>query len=339
LSHHYPEFVYHFERLRRAHCSGQLVIVLGAGVGRPYGHPEWSDLITSLLLESGRVPRLSRETLDIRTASPAYREKAARAERAAIAKIFQRLVPDTLLQGNVARTAYPSDRWNDAIRKQLGPGTVPRPDTTREGVLRTVATMLADCIHENPRLHLSVLSFNYDTLLDDAVQEELEARNLDPSFLQSITKEDDYERTWADAGIYIYHLHGNVADKSSDPILDADSYVTVLRGDHWSWRCMDRVLMATGAAALFIGLSLADPSLRYVLTRWKSWQSPVTGVYLAPPPRLPDIEWEDGRAVAMMYRSIMDLYSAVLGRLHLACYHLSSWREIRTILKAVGGTA
>jgi hypothetical protein len=99
---------------------------------------------------------------------------------------------------------------------------------------------------------------------------------------------------------------------------------------------MERALTAAGNVSLFLGLSLADPSLSYVLLRWKSWQTSVTGVYLAPPAVLPFVDGEDPRAVALMYHSIMDLYSSVLDRLHLICYHLSSWSEIEPILKFVG---
>ena len=83
-------------------------------------------------------------------------------------------------------------------------------------------------------------------------------------------------------------------------------------------------------------MPLTRMSCRRWAMRWKNWQTPVTGVYLAPPPILPFVEKEDPRTVALIYRSIMDLYSSVLDRLHLICYHLSSWREIDAILKFVG---
>lgn len=333
MPYHYAEFAWHFKRLARAYKEGQLVFVLGAGVSRPYGHPVWPDLVENLLLDSGRVPRLGRGM----SRNDMLPHAKARAEKDLIAKVFQQLVPDTLLQGALAHAAYPAKRWRHAMNKQLGSGRVGRPDTTADGVLRLIAEMMVESLALNPQLHLSIISFNYDSLLDDAIGEELQERGLPRSFVHTIKKEHDYERTWVDAGIYIYHLHGYLADDERDPILDADSYVPVLRGDHWSWRCMDRVLTATGTASLFIGLSLSDPSLRYVLTLWKSWQSPMTGLYLAPPPKLPDVGWKDGRTVALMYRAVMDLYATVLGRLHLACYYLSSYREIRTILKVVGG--
>lgn len=337
MPYHYAEFAWHFKRLARAYKEGQLVLVLGAGVSRPYEHPLWPDLVQNLLLESGRVPRLRVPRLGRRTShSDASSDAKERAEKQLITKMFEHLIPDTLLQGAVAHAAYPSKRWRYALKKQLGPGKVGRPDTTATGVLRLIAEMMVASLVDNPRLHLSIISFNYDSLLDEAIGDELEANELPRSFVHSIKTEHDYERTWVDAGIYIYHLHGYLPDDERDPILDADSYVPVLRGDHWSWRCMDRILTATGVASLFIGLSLSDPSLRYVLTLWKSWQSPMTGVYLAPPPKLPGVGWSDGRAVALMYRAVMDLYATVLGRLHLACYYLSSFREIRAILEVIG---
>lgn len=284
-------------------------------------------LLTRLLLDSGRVPRFGRTGTD--------RHRPLGQESAAIQDIFTRLAPDPLLQGAIARAAYPPPRWKKAVDSQLGAATRRKvPKTADPGVLRTVARMLVASQRKDRTRHVSVLSFNYDALLDEAVRQELSDEHLPVSLAHSVRDGDEFEQTWMDAGIFIYHLHGYLDDDQPQIVLDADSYVPVLRGDHWSWRCMERSLTAAGNSSLFIGLSLADPSLRYVLTRWKSWQTPVTGVYLAPPPLLPKVK--DPRTVALMYRSIMDLYASVLDRLHLICYHLSSWREIEPILRAVG---
>jgi hypothetical protein len=290
-----------------------------------YQQPSWPKLLSALLLESGRVPRL---------------DTADDMEREAVKQVLAAVAPDPLLQGAIAKAAYPSGRWKDAIDAQLGPSTgraVP-PEDPPDGALRTIARMLVRSLQTDRRRHLSVLSFNYDTLLDMAVDEELEAVGMPKTLVHAIQKADDFERSWVETGIFIYHLHGYLADDHPNTILDADSYVPVFRGDHWSWRCMDRALTTTGTSALFIGLSLTDPSLRYVLTRWKSWHSPTTGVYLAEPPVLPDVTGcTDGRALGVMYRSIMDLYASVLDQLHLVCYHLSAYSEIQNILAAIGG--
>src|SRR5207248_6195639 len=121
-----------------------------------------------------------------------------------------------------------------------------------------------------------------------------------------------------------------------EAVLDAYSYVPVLQGDHWSWRCMERVLSQVGAVALLIGLSLTDPSLRFVLTRWKTWRTPVLGVYLAAPMQVPSASVLTGqRQLGFLTRSILELYDSVMDRLQLVAYHLSSWQELVPVLKEI----
>jgi hypothetical protein len=369
----YNEFAWHFRVLADAQKEGKLVFVLGSGVGSPYGLPDWSDLLADLLLDSGRLPRMAMRTECRQTANGKKGGKVEEdeedgtieKERKAVAAILQRLAPDPLIQGAIAHEAYPGNRLWDAIQGRLSSERMQQVLVERghavdlgslahsipDSPLVRIARMLATSIGEHPNRHLSVLTFNYDSLLDEAVARELEKRGLDPRLLHSVSTEHRFEQTWLDAGVYIYHLHGHLSRKGTNvrsvpTVLDADSYVPVLRGDHWSWRCMERALTGTGQAALFIGLSIADPSLRYVLTRWGQWQTPVTGVYLAPPPLLPAFSYrkpeggethyvDDARALAVMHRAVMELYSAVLDRLHLVCYHLSSWDEIPQILDQV----
>lgn len=365
----YDEYAWHFRVLADAQQEGRLVFVLGSGVGRPYGLPDWSQLLAELLLDSGRLPRF--------TERPEYGDETtgdnttAKKEQQAVAAFLQVLAPDPLIQGAIAHTSYPGERWRDAIDAKLGTERL-RQIMRERGVtvgdsdefslahiepsapLVRIARMLTNSIKRHPSRHLSIITFNYDSLLDDAVRQELKVNNLDPAVLRSVSSGEAFERTWLDAGIYIYHLHGYLPHRkrrdehaSNQTVLDADSYLPVLRGDHWSWRCMERALTGTGHASLFIGLSIADPSLRYVLTRWGQWQTPMTGVYLAPPPWLPAFAYtaadgktqthhvDDARTLALIYRAIMDLYSAVLDRLHLVCYYLSSWNEISDILEQV----
>lgn len=343
----YQEYAWHFRVLADAQRDGKLVFVLGAGVSVPYGLPNWQQLLANLLLDSGRMPRLATRT-----------SETPDKERDALIEIITRIAPDPLIQGAIARVAYPGDRWREAIRSQLAAAGLQNPAedhvhkaertaaaSGKRPALLKIARLLVDSIQKDPHRHLSVLTFNYDSLLDIAVAHELKQRNLDRSLIQSVSDGREFERTWVNAGIYIYHLHGHFTLAPAerhlpfDTVLDADSYLPVLRGDHWSWRCMERALTGTGYASLFIGLSLADPSLRYVLTRWGHWQTPMTGVYLAPPPELPGVDYgpvahvDDQRTLALMYRSVMDLYSTVLDRLHLVCYYLSSWNEIADILE------
>ncbi|HEX2832638.1 MAG TPA: SIR2 family protein [Thermoanaerobaculia bacterium] len=338
----YNEYAWHFRVLADAQREGNLVFVLGAGIGRPYGLPDWSQLLADLLLNSGRLPRLA-----TRAKGPKETSETLATERRAIRKILQRIAPDPLIQGAIARAAYPENHWHRALHSQLWSTY---QDQTSSEVLERMGRMIVRSALAREDSHISVLTFNFDDLLETHVKKALRKQNMDEAIMSSVSTDEQFEQTWLIPGIFIYHLHGYLGgprqkpDDHIDTILDAASYVPVLSGDHWSWRCMDRVLTGTAHPSLFIGLSLADPSLRYVLTRWARWRAPINGVYLAPPPELPAIvsENEDTgtsvaeyRTVALMYRALMDMYSTVLDEMHLVSYHLTTWDEIGDILKTV----
>jgi hypothetical protein len=353
LARDYAEYAWHFRVLADAQREGRLVFVLGAGVSKIYGLPTWKDLLVNLLLGSERLPRLAR------TEAGAARDDPTRmTERSVLKEILDGIAPDPLLQAAIARAAYSRGQWSAAIKAHVkadGNGALRERERhasasgTRQQkpALEVIAHLLVTAIVKNPHRHLSVLTFNYDSLLEEEVRRQLDRHRASRSLLQSVSDARRFERTWVDAGIFIYHLHGHLTADSrqqpeSDAVLDADSYVAVLRGDHWSWRCMERALTASGATSLFIGLSIADPSLRYLLTRWGEWQTPLMGVYLASPPEhlrtSEELSAADRRTVALMQRTVMDLYTTVLDRLHLVCYQLSSFDEIPDILEGLEGT-
>lgn len=333
---HYDEFAWHWSRLSQVHNEGRLVFVLGAGVNVKYRLPSWPSLIRGLLINSGRIPRLRS-----RNENALHDEKEKQAlqaeEEAAIDDVLERLTPDPLLQAALVRAAYPStEAWIEAIRARLQNAAETPPET--DGLpLRLIASMLVSAHIKNPRAHISVLTFNYDTLLEDALRAELQHRLHDANVLQSISDGRTFERTWTSSGIYIYHLHGFLGDIAPNAILDAYSYVPVLQGNHWSWRCMERVLSQNDATALLIGLSLTDPSLRFVLTRWEMWKTPVLGVYLSGPLPIPDASTlANQRDLTFLARAILDLYDSVMDRLQLVSYHLSTWDELEPILQEIG---
>lgn len=329
MARHYDEFAWHWRRLGQVARDGRLVFVLGAGINYSYGLPLWSGLIEQLLIESGRMPRL-------RGRAPGTTE-VNQEELNAIRYVLGALTPDPLLQAALVRAAYPSDKaWIDAIRKHMHKADATPPATPGKP-LHEIATMLVAAIKHTPGRHISVLTFNYDDYLEEAIRAVLHDEGMDETLVRSIADSRRFERSWTSTGIYVYHLHGHLkAERRADAVLDAYSYVPVLQGDHWSWRCLERVLSQVDATALMVGLSLTDPSLRFVLTRWETWRTPVLGVYLAAPIPVPKgSTLARQRQLAFLARSILDLYDAVMDRLHLVAYHLSSWNELTTILAEI----
>lgn len=311
------EFFWQLRRLAHAYRAGSLVFVLGAGVSKPYGAPDWPTLLSRLLRESQRIPSMDR----------------VRYDGDLLSELLTRITADPLLQGAVAKAAYDSpSAWRNALARQLHTDTTATQSQLGDGDLFTIASMLVDVYQRHPNRHISVLTFNFDSLLDQAVAAELRHRGADCDAVQTIASKPHFDQSWNDNGIYIYHLHGEAGHET---ISDADSYLPVLTGTHWSWACIERALTREHASSLFIGLSLTDPSLRLLLTRWKFLNMPIRGLYLAPPPSLPASRPADRRAALLAHHAIMRLYSAVLDSYHLICYQLMSWREIRAILAVI----
>lgn len=332
------DFAWHLSRLRQVQEVGQLVFILGAGINRAYGLPVWNELLEGLLLHSGRIPRL-------RLHGKPLPKSALEEETQAVRHVLNELSADPLLQAAMVRAAYTSGpAWIEALRQQLTPRAGSKRAEDESGPLRVIARMLVDAAVQHERKNIPVLTFNYDELLETAVNAELAERRARGTLkqsnspaLRSIATERDFKRFSPRPGISIYHLHGFLGATRPAPVLDPYSYVEVLKGDHWSWTCMRQVLVGTNATALLIGLSLSDPSLRFVLTHWAVGGDELMGFYLAAPPPVPAASTLPFyRQFAFASRSILELYDEVMDRLQLVCYHLSSWGELVTILRSIG---
>ena len=313
----HDEVLWTLHRLRRARLEGRLVFVLGSGINSAYGVPDWSRLLIGLLSRSGRV----RLPLWLGSKDPDLR------------RILSDVIPDPLLQGAVTRKAYTDDdEWLASLREGLEPL---HPATDLDKPLAYIARIVAEQYLRDRRRHVAVLTFNYDDLLEQALRDALGNRR---NALHGVARADTFARSIHSAGVYVYHLHGFIGDRESDIILDASSYVSVLGtpGHHWSWDCMNLYLFQQDAVALFLGLSLVDPSLRLLLTQSAAKGMTLSGLYVSKPfPELSHASMEDMRALAAMARGVLDLFDDVLIDLSLVPYHVTSWGEIVRILEIV----
>jgi hypothetical protein len=314
LSHrNHDEVLWSLQRLRRARADGRLVFVLGSGINTAYGLPDWSRLLIRLLVESKRL----RGTID-----PSDPQ---------LARLLTEIVPDPLLQAAVTRKAFPG--WLEALRTALQP--VGSSATDPEKPLAQIAKIVARQYLDNRRRHVAVLTFNYDNLLDEALRDALGSQH---TALTSVARADSFATSVHSAGVYVYHLHGWIEDSESDIVLDAASYVSVLGspGRHWSWDCMNLYLFQQDAAAMFLGLSLVDPSLRLLLTQSAAKGMTLSGLYVSKPfPQLDEPNLGAARGLALIARDIVDLFDDVLIDLSLTPYHVASWNEIVTLLEII----
>jgi hypothetical protein len=249
---------------------------------------------------------------------------------------LQAIVAEPLLQAALVRQGHANaDLWIAAISRHLVETNADVADS--EMPLAQIADLVLQQFRDDPHRHIPVLTFNYDLLMERA----LEARSgSDKEFAEvhTISNERDYAASIYRPGIFVHHLHGVLSAENS-PIFDSASYLRVLGspGRHWSWDCLTATLFQRGVGAMLIGLSLVDPSLRLLLTQWAAKGLPISGVYVgAPPPHPPaELSSEDRLKLARVSRDILRLFDEVLMQLSLIPYHVTDWNEIHDLLKDI----
>jgi len=99
---------------------------------------------------------------------------------------------------------------------------------------------------------------------------------------------------------------------------------------------MNAYLFHDQSAALFLGLSLMDPSLRLLLTQAAVRGLSLSGVYVSKPfPVLDETEVDRLRNMAFAAHDIVQLFDGVLRALSLVPYHVKSWDELPALLDYV----
>ncbi|HEX3067827.1 MAG TPA: SIR2 family protein [Thermoanaerobaculia bacterium] len=253
-----------------------------------------------------------------------------------IGQQLQGIIPDPLLQAAIVRQGYlKPDLWVKAIRGHLRE-LKDRPAADSSKPLYQIARLVMGQYSADRHRHVPLLTFNYDHMLEYALESAAQPR--DRSSIYSISRESDYAASIFRPGVFVYHLHGDALSDDS-PIFDATSYLRVLGspGRHWSWDCLSATLFQRGTGAMFIGLSLVDPSLRLLLTQWAEKGLPLSGIYVSSPaPSPPDhLTWEEKLNLANISRDILRLFDDVLTQLSLIPYHVTLWDEIQELLKEI----
>lgn len=318
----YDELEWYLRRLRYARRAGKLVFVLGAGINAEYGLPDWSELIVRLTRNCGK---LHTANLDLKTTQAK--------------QYIDSVIADPLLQAAAIRGAYANasewvrglqqvmDRDRDVAVSRIADQNKP---------LGRIARIVCEQYRADRRRHVAILTFNYDDLMEKALHLELgdEAKRA----VVTVANETGLSRARNRPGIYVYHLHGALSEVTSDIVLDAYTYVQILAApaNHWSWSCMNAFLFQKEAGAMFIGLSLLDPSLRLLLTQSARNAMPLSAVYVGKPldpPRDPNLV--NALAVAWMMHDVQMLFDNLLEELSLIPYHVTAWSEIAELLDRV----
>jgi hypothetical protein len=203
--------------------------------------------------------------------------------------------------------------------------------------LGKVAEITAQQYQADPRRHIAILTFNYDDLMERAIERRL-GKAQAKRVVVSVSNKEEMARARQRPGIYIYHLHGSLATKDGDIVLDAYSYLSILGapGNHWSWACMNTFLFQKDSGVMFIGLSLVDPSLRLLLTQSAANGMPLSAIFVGKPLDPPVLSsCSEALKAAWMMRDVQVLFDNLLEELSLIPYHVTAWSEVGPLLDRV----
>lgn len=308
--------------------------MLGAGLGRPWKLPDWSDLLSGMMRD---LPHLA--AIFAPRGSPPSKET--------VRKHLDEVAEDPLLQADIIRRASGSpEAWRKMLVRHLQVKTAllereSLEDHPDRGAVALIARIVAHQAQAAPSRHIPVLTFNYDSLLDQAIDLECRRRGGERSVPVSSGRE--YRRRTTMPGIHVHHLHGYLGAEDSQPVLDFESYRTILANPqgHWSWDCLREKLHREGACPVFIGLSLSDPNLRLALSHLERRGTGMAALYLDcrphpdPVPGDPPRDFAERRARAQFHRELLRVYDEVLRSLHLVPCRLRNWRHLALFLRGV----
>jgi hypothetical protein len=217
----------------RLAVAEQLTLVVGAGVSRDAGLPDWAELVQRLLRRTAE----NRSGLDAEGEAAWIGETIKRDQYLGAAAVVAALRTGEVLETWIAQEVYEgkgSSAW--------APGPIARE-----------IAYLVDVFERGPR----ILTLNYDDLLEQAIADQFNEE------VRTIAAED--HASPAGGELCVTHLHGYTGrDGTFGPlVISEDQYAEMQRGQSWQERAMVDALNET--TCLFLGTSLNDPNLiRYL---------------------------------------------------------------------------
>lgn len=230
--------------LRYAWRNRELVLFLGAGVSIPYGLPSWKSLVLELLLEQVQSTRRLGHVW------PRYRRVIA----AWMTDYFD--YDPLVLARNVERDLRAKDP-GDGETIFLGRLRAHMYANYREPAGRTALTAVADLIARPDNGIASVVTFNFDDLLEA----ELARRKVRVLTISGEERQNG-------GGLRVIHPHGYVPRQgpiTRDNIVFTEPDYHRLTESIFHWGLSEIVESLRKSTVLFIGLSMSDPSLRRLL--------------------------------------------------------------------------
>lgn len=231
-----------FDALVDTYVKEGACLVLGAGVSASCGAPSWAELLLRLHATAAK-----NRTVDLSGISAVYAESVASDGPLISARLAAVGVDDT------------SDDFMDLLRKEIY-GSL----AAERSVLVRELARLAQKIEGRAGVK-AVLTYNYDTLLED------EFDDLGRQYRLLDAKDRGGEH-----GIEIRHVHGFLGRKK----LDREWVVLTERAYHaeyaspFSWSSIVQLNGFRESSCVFVGLSMTDPNLRRLLEAAKQTATP-----------------------------------------------------------------
>jgi hypothetical protein len=213
------------ERLLQAHEEGRVVFFCGAGISYPAGLPGFRDLVTRLY-----------KGLSV----------AQNAIQGAAIKAGQFDTAIGLLEADIGR---------EAVRRSLA--EILTPDLTAPNATATHQALLT--LAKSRDGHLRLITTNFDRLFEEVIEREKRDAKRFPAPLLPIPKNN-----W-DGLVYLHGLltHNPTSAELDRLIVSSGDFGLAYLIERWAARFVSELLR--GYTVCFVGYSIADPVLRYMM--------------------------------------------------------------------------
>jgi hypothetical protein len=233
------------KNLKIAHESGNLNLVIGAGISKPYGIPTWDFLLQKLLLKT------IEET-----------PEKAKVLSAVFSKVFN---PTPLIAGRYLQDALFDPKEKNRFETEVRETLYESYDKDANSLIMDEIVKLCAAPGNSPNLD-SIISYNYD----DIIEEKILEKNMDIPFQSVYGQAVDPDNR----ALSIYHVHGflpqNESISEQNIITLGENVYHEQYSNIYSWNNIVQINKFRDKTCLFIGTSLSDPNIRRLLDIAKS---------------------------------------------------------------------
>lgn len=217
-------------KAKKAYLTEKCSVILGAGVSIDAELPKWDELLKRLIGIAKIKKGLSLDEND-------YSE------------LFWNCGSSSIIMGRLVQTLFDNDKklFEEAVKEALYEGRKKQPGTLAKKVCQFIKTNLNNIT--------SVITYNYDDLIEQGLKEK--KVDCEPVF------------GFESHGTYlpVCHVHGYLSQDENSPstiVLSEREYHDIYRRSfHWS--NVEQLHAMQRSTCFFIGLSMTDPNLRRLL--------------------------------------------------------------------------